>query len=247
MKRWSVLLALVLLAVSAFAATPKEVTYQSGGESVKAVMYTPDGKGPFPAVIVIHEWWGLNDWVKEQAEKLSGQGYVTLAIDLYRGKVATAQEEAHELSRALPEDRASRDMQAAFDFLAKQPNVKPNRIGSIGWCMGGGYSLQLAVEQPKLAAAVINYGRLVTSAERQKQIKAPLLGIFGGKDRGIPEGTVRKFEQEMKQQGKSIEVFVYPEAGHAFQNPNNKAGYRQADADDAWKKIIAFFARNLKR
>src|SRR4051794_10351745 len=97
---------LLLLTACAFAATPKEVTYKSGDESVKGTVYTPEGKGPFPALIVIHEWWGLNDWVKEQAAKLADQGYVTVAIDLYRGKVAASPDEAHELMRGVPEDRA---------------------------------------------------------------------------------------------------------------------------------------------
>src|SRR5580700_154646 len=133
---------LVSLSLS-FAADGKAVSYKSGDETVQAVLYTPSGKGPFPAVIVIHEWWGLNDWVKDQASKLADQGYVTLAIDLYRGKVATTPDEAHEIMRGVPEDRAKRDLHAAFEFLAAQPNVRKDRIGAIGWCMGGGYSLEV--------------------------------------------------------------------------------------------------------
>src|SRR5271165_5676192 len=131
----------LLLAVSALAVTSKEVTYKSGDETVKGILYTPDGKGPFPAIVVIHEWWGLNDWVKGQAEKLAGEGYEALAIDLYRGKVGTTPEEAHEIMRGVPEDRAKRDLEAGFQFLAAQPEVKKDRIGAIGWCMGGGYAL----------------------------------------------------------------------------------------------------------
>ena len=119
----------------------------------------------FPAIIVIHEWWGLNDWVKDQATKLSDQGYVTLAIDLYRGKVATTPEEAHELMRGVPEDRAKRDLHAAFEFLASQTNVQKARIASIGWCMGGGYSLDVALQEPTLRAVVINYGHLATDTD----------------------------------------------------------------------------------
>ena len=126
------------------AAEGKAVSYKSGDETVNGILYTPAGKGPFPALIVIHEWWGLNDWVKQQAEKLAGQGYVALAVDLYRGKVADNPDLAHELMRGLPEDRATRDVRAAYDFLASQASVKKDRIGSIGWCMGGGYSLDTA-------------------------------------------------------------------------------------------------------
>src|SRR5438309_4776749 len=148
---------IIILTQAIFAATPKEVTFKSDGDTVKAIAYTPEGKGPFPAIIVIHEWWGLNDWVKEQASKLADQGYLALAVDFYRGKVATTRDEAHELSRA-PADRVMRDSQAAFGYLQSRPDVKKDRIGAIGWCWGGGYSLQLAIAEPTLAADVINYG-----------------------------------------------------------------------------------------
>src|SRR6476660_4672958 len=160
---------LAMLAAS-FAANGKEVSYKSGDETVKGILYTPAGKGPFPALVVIHEWWGLNDWVKEQASKLSDQGYVTLAVDLYRGKVAKTPDEAHEIMRGVPEDRAKRDLHAAFEFLASQSNVKKDRIGSIGWCMGGGYSLDVALQKAALAAAIINYGHLATDPEALKKI-----------------------------------------------------------------------------
>ncbi len=129
-----------LYAISSFAATSKPVSYKSGDDTVQGILYAPEGKGPFPGFVVIHEWWGLNDWVKEQAAKLADEGYVTLAIDLYRGKVATTPDEAHEIRRGVPEDRAARDLHAAVEFLKSQSSVKKNRIGSIGWCMGGGYS-----------------------------------------------------------------------------------------------------------
>jgi len=122
----------LLLALPSVAATSKNVSYKSGDETVKGVLNIPQGKGPFPAIIVIHEWWGLNDWVKEQGSKLSDLGYVTLAVDLYRGKVATTPDEAHEIMRGVPEDRAKRDLHAAFNFLQSQPDVKKNRIGAIG-------------------------------------------------------------------------------------------------------------------
>ena len=120
----------LIFAVSAFAADGKSVSYKSGDETVQGMLFTPEGKGPFPALIVIHEWWGLNDWVKEQAAKLAGQGYVSLAIDLYRGKVATTSDEAHEIMRGVPEDRAARDLHAAFEFLqiAAQRDAGSHRL-----------------------------------------------------------------------------------------------------------------------
>lgn len=237
----------LLLASTCFAADSKTVSYKSGDETVQGVLYTPSGKGPFPAIIVIHEWWGLNDWVKEQAGKLSDQGYVALAIDLYRGKVATTPDQAHEIMRGVPEDRAKRDLGAAFDFLQSQPNIKKDRIGAIGWCMGGGYSLDVALQEPTLAADVINYGHLATDTQALAKINSPILGLFGAQDQGIPPDDVRKFETTMKQLGKKIEIKIYDDAGHAFENPNNKTGYRAADAADAWQRTVAFLAASLKK
>jgi carboxymethylenebutenolidase len=236
-----------IFAALSLATDSKPVSYKSGDETVQAVLYTPAGHGPFPAIIVIHEWWGLNDWVKDEAAKLSDEGYVTLAIDLYRGKVATTPDEAHEIMRGVPEDRARRDLRAAFDYLAAQPSVKKDRIGAIGWCMGGGYSLDVALEEPTLAADVINYGHLATDADSLKKINAPVLGLFGAQDRGITPDDVHKFEAAMKQLGKPIDVKIYDDAGHGFENPNNKDGYRPADTADAWKRTVAFLAETLKK
>jgi carboxymethylenebutenolidase len=246
-KPFSSLLFVLLLVTCAFAADGKSVSYRSGDETVQGVLYMPAGKGPFPGIIVIHEYWGLNDWVKEQASKLADQGYAALAIDLYRGKVGTTPEEAHEIMRGVPEDRAQRDLGAAFDYLASQPNVKRNRIGAIGWCMGGGYSLDVALAEPTLAADVINYGHLATDPEALKKINAPILGLFGGQDKGITPADVHKFESQMKQLGKPVDVKIYDDAGHAFENPSNKAGYRAEDAADAWQRTVAFLADNLKK
>jgi len=244
-------LALVLTA-SALAATPKNVSYKSGSETVQGILYAPDGKGPFPGIIVIHEWWGLNDWVKEQASKLADQGYVALAIDLYRGKVATTHNEEHEFMGGVPQDRAARDLQAAFAYLQSQPNVKKDKIGAIGWCMGGGYALHMALDQPKLAADIVNYGvadyaSLAKDESALKKINAPILGLFGQQDRGIPADEVNNFAEQSGKLEKEVDITIYPDAGHAFENPNNKDGYRPKDAADAWKKIVSFFAANLKQ
>lgn len=247
MKKALFVLSLFVAGFSLLAADNKTVTYKSGEENVSGVLNTPAGKGPFPALIVVHEWWGLNDWIKEQASKLSEQGYVTLAVDLYRGKVATTPDEAHQIMRGVPEDRAKRDLHAAFEFLASQRNVKKDRIGAIGWCMGGGYALDVALQEPTLAAAVINYGHLATDPESLRKINAPILGIFGAQDKGIPPADVRKFGETLDKMGKKIEIKIYDDAGHAFENPNNKEGYRAADAADAWRRTVDFLAQALKK
>jgi carboxymethylenebutenolidase len=246
-KKTFLVVMVAILAASGFAADGKQVAYKSGDETVQGVLYAPAGNGPFPALVVIHEYWGLNDWVKEQASKLADQGYVALAVDLYRGKVATTPDMAHELMRGVPEDRAKRDLHAAVEFLKSQPDVKKDRIGSIGWCMGGGYALDVALQEPDLAATVINYGHLATDTDALKKINASILGSFGGQDRGITPDDVHKFEQTMKQLGKRVDIKVYDDAGHAFENPNNKDGYRAADAADAWKRTVDFLAGTLKK
>jgi len=246
MKLILLLMLLTAMTISAFAATGTPVSYKSGDETVNGILYTPQGKGPFPTLVVIHEWWGLNDWVKEQASKLADEGYVALAIDLYRGKVATTPEEAHEIMRGVPEDRANRDLLAATAYLRSLKNVNPAKVGDIGWCMGGGYALDLAIADPKLKAAVINYGHLASDQATLKNIHAAILGIFGGQDRGIPVDDVKKFEANLKALGKTVEIKIFPDAGHAFENPNNKQGYRAGDAKQAWELTASFLAEYLK-
>src|SRR5438309_2251382 len=247
MRKFAIVVVLLFCVVAAFASDGKQVSYKSGNDTVTAQLYTPAGKGPFPALIVIHEWWGLNDWVKEQAAKLADQGYLTVAIDLYRGKVAASPDEAHELMRGVPEDRARRDLKAAFDYLESRPDVKKSKIGAIGWCMGGGYALDVALDEPTLAAVVINYGHLATDPTELKKINAPILGLFGAQDRGITPEDVHKFGDALDKLGKKIDVTIYPDAGHAFENPNNKDGYRAKDAADAWNKTVNFLASTLKK
>jgi carboxymethylenebutenolidase len=246
-KKILLLLLALLFALPAFAAESKTVSYKSGDEAVQGILYTPAGKGPFPGIIVIHEIWGLNDWVKEQASKLADQGYVALAIDLYRGKVATTPDEGHEIMRGVPEDRARRDLHAAMVLLQSQSDVKKDRIAVIGWCMGGGYALDVAMQEPTLRAAVINYGHLAADDDSVKPIHASILGLFGGKDRGIAVYDVMKFEAMLQKQGNRVEIHVYPDAGHAFENPNNKDGYRADDAADAWQRTVTFLADTLKK
>src|SRR5436305_597240 len=136
----------------------KEITFKSGGDEVKGFLAEPDGKGPFPAIVVIQEWWGLTDWVKDNARRLAEQGYVCLAPDLYRGKVTDNPMVARQLLMGLPRDRALRDLKAAVDTLAARDEVDKSRIGCIGWCMGGGYSLQLALRDARVEACYMCYG-----------------------------------------------------------------------------------------
>jgi carboxymethylenebutenolidase len=244
MKITALFILLALCGIS-FAASGNMIQIKSGGEQINAYYSKPAGDGPFPALVVIHEWWGLNDQIKGVADRFAGQGYAALAVDLYRGKVATKSDEAHQYMAGLPEDRAVSDLKAAFDYLQQQKEIKKNAVGSIGFCMGGGYSLQLALNEPRLAACVMFYGRPVTDVEQLKKLTAPILGIFGAEDKGIPPEAVHQFEAALKSAGKPIETHIYPGAGHGFFNETAQA-YNADAAKDAWAKTLAFLSQHLK-
>jgi len=237
----------LLLTLSAAAQTP--VQYKSGEDTVTGYLFTPHSQpasGKLPAIIVIHEWYGVVPWVKQQAQKFADQGYVTLAIDLYRGESADTPDTAHELMRALPEDRSARDLRAAFSYLKSRKDVDSARIGSIGWCMGGGYSLKLAELEPNLRAASVNYGAVTSDAATLQPIHASILGIFGGQDRGIKPDDVHAFESKMKSLNKDVQIHIYDDAGHAFQN-SNSPNYKPKDADESFQHQTDFFAAKLKK
>jgi carboxymethylenebutenolidase len=244
---------LAALALTALVAAPargaeQDVTFKSGSEQGSGFLVTPGGDGPFPAVIAIHEWWGLDDWVKGQARSLAKEGYVVLAPDLYRGKVTNKQEEAHQLMMGLPEERALRDLKGAYAYLEGRKDVKKDRIGTIGWCMGGKYALRLATEEPRLVAVTAYYGAPPTDATKIKAINAAVLGNYGAEDKGPSPDQVKAFEDAMKKAGKSVDVKIYPGAGHAFANENNPwKGYRPEAAKDAWARTVAFFKTHLKK
>ncbi|WP_058188480.1 dienelactone hydrolase family protein [Terracidiphilus gabretensis] len=236
---------ILVAGINAFA--QQAVTFPSGGETANGFLYLPQGSGPHPAVIVIQEYWGVNDWIKQEAAGFSSKGYVALAVDLYRGKIADTPDMAHELMRGLPQDQGVRDLAAGYTFLSARKDVKHDRIGAVGWCMGGGYAAQLAIAEPSLRAVAINYGALPTDKDALAKINAAVMGNFGGQDRGISPESVQAFATSMKSLGKPVDAKIYPDAGHAFENPGNKTGYRPEDAKDALWRIDRFFAANLQR
>jgi carboxymethylenebutenolidase len=237
-------LGLVVFALAALASAGTMVTYPSGSETVSSYLATPAGAGNKPAIVVIHEWWGLNDWIKSKADAFAKEGYVALAVDLYRGKVATDPDMAHQLMRGVPDDRAVRDMKAAVAYLKARPDVDGSKIASIGWCWGGGMSLDLAVAEPTLAGGVIYYGHLMTDPKTIAALKVPLLGNFGADDQGIPPDTVREFEALAKKDGKNVDFKIYPGAGHGFASGNNPKNPQAAMDADA--RTEAFLKKVLK-
>ena len=218
-----------------------------GGQTLTGVLARPAGaEAGLPAVVVIHEWWGLNENVEGMARRLAGQGYAALAVDLYGGRVAQTPDQAMSLMRASMENDAALtdNLRAAYDYLVSREDAP--RVGVIGWCFGGMWSLRAALALPDgLDASVIYYGRPVTDAARLGTLQMPVLAFFGGADSSIPQDTVRAFDAALTEAGVPHEVEVYPGAAHAFANPSGQA-YEPAAAEDAWDRTAAFFAEHLK-
>lgn len=217
------------------------------GEPVSGYLARPrTGSGPFPAVVLIHEWWGLNDNIRAMARRFADAGYVALAVDLYEGETAKRPKRARSLMEQAMErtDRLERNIEQAFYYLDVMPST--DRIGSVGWCFGGGWSLRTALMFPEeLDASVIYYGELETDPDRLATLDVPILGLFGSEDSVVPTDMVREFGQVLTELEKPHEIHVYEGAGHAFANPSGE-NYESATAARAWAETTAFLNRYLK-
>lgn len=202
-------------------------------------------KPPLPAVVVIHEWWGLNGHIKHWADRLTEDGYATLAVDLYGGAVAEDPEEAMRLMKAVDPEAARKTLLAAYAYLGTEPRIAATQRASIGWCFGGKWSLELALAAPKLTAAVVYYGHVETDPERLAKLEAPLLGIFGERDKSIDDKYLDKFKFGLEQAGgKDTKILTY-DADHAFANPSS-ARYDFEAAGQAWEQTRGFLGKHLK-
>ena len=210
----------------------------------KAYLSVPKGKGPHPGVLVIHEWWGLNNNVKHWADRLAADGYAALAIDLYGGNVAKIPDDAIRYMRGVKDEEGAAIIAKGLKFLAEDSRIKAKKRAAIGWCFGGGWSLRAALAHSDLDAAVIYYGRLKTDPAVLSPIKAKVLGVFANQDRGIPPATVDAFEKALKTAGVDATIHRY-DANHAFANPSS-ARYNKTAAADAWQKVRAFLKKDLK-
>lgn len=204
----------------------------------------PGGKPPLPGIVVIHEWWGLNEHVMHWADRLAQDGYAALAVDLYEGKVAKTPDEAMAYVKTVDGKKAIATLVAGHDFLRSDARVRASRIGVIGWCFGGNWSLELGLAAPDVDAVVVYYGHVTTDPARLAKLHAPLLGIFANRDQSIPPPYVDDFEKALKKVGAKYEIYRY-EADHAFANPSG-ARYDQKSAEDAWKHARAFLSAHLK-
>lgn len=213
-------------------------------DGTKAYLSLPSTKQPAQiGIVVIHEWWGLNDNIRHWSDRLAKDGYAALAVDLYGGVVAKTPDEAMAAMKAVDEKKALATLLAAHEFLEKDPRIIATKTGSIGWCFGGAWSLRLAMNEPDLDAAVIYYGHLVTDPEQLKPIKAELLGIFGNRDKAITPDDVNSFEAALGKANVKNAIFRF-DAEHAFGNPSSPR-YDQKSASEAWAKVHSFFGRTL--
>jgi carboxymethylenebutenolidase len=226
----------------------EEVTYATvDGTAVTGYLSRPAGaEGSIPGLLVIHEWWGLNDNIRSMTDRLAGEGYVALAVDLYGGQVAADPGGAQSLMQAAMQNvpAAEENLRQAFAFL--EGEAQATRVGTIGWCFGGGWSLNTALLLPdQVGATVIYYGRVTDEQDRLATLEMPILGIFGGEDQGIPVDSVNAFEEALSSLGKNAQIHIYDGADHAFANPSG-TNYQPEAAADAWEKTTAFFAEHLQ-
>jgi carboxymethylenebutenolidase len=228
---------------AASGASTVHLTTPDGGTD--AFIARPSGSGPAPAVIMVHEWWGLNDQIKDMARRMAQQGYLTIVPDLYHGKVATTPEEAHELMRGLEDTRVFSEMDAAAAWLHADKRGENAKVAVMGFCVGGGISLRYALRTPTLAAAVMFYGPPETDPAKLAGLQAPLQGHFGAEDQGITPDRIDAFRDALKKAGKSAELYEYPGAGHAFMH-DGAASYRADAAKIAWARTLSFLQKHLK-
>jgi carboxymethylenebutenolidase len=226
----------------------EEVNYATvDGTAVNGYLSRPAAsEGPIPGLIVIHEWWGLNDNIRAMTDRLAGEGYVALAVDLYGGQTAADPQGAQSLMQTAMANvpAAEENLRQAFSYLKEKAGA--TRIGTIGWCFGGGWSLNTALLLPdQVAATVIYYGRLTDDRDRLATLQMPILGFFGGADQSIPVDSVKTFQSTLDSLGKNVEIHIYEGAGHAFANPSGTT-YQPEAAADAWQKTVTFLAEHLK-
>jgi carboxymethylenebutenolidase len=206
-------------------------------------------RSKLPAVIMIHENKGLNEHIKNMANLLAKHGYVVLAVDLFKGEIATEQNDSRRLTQAVRSNPeiAINNLQSAVKYVSSLPNVNPSKIASMGWCFGGGQSLQLALNSKDhpLAATIVYYGTpLITDNSNLSKIKWPVLGVFGDQDRAIPVEKVNQFKSTLNELKIPNEIYIYKGVGHAFANPSG-ANYAPKETQDAWEKTLSFLTKYL--
>ncbi|MFN2549967.1 MAG: dienelactone hydrolase family protein [Myxococcales bacterium] len=224
------------------AAKGSMIDLKVGDQTSQAYVSKPKAKAK-GGMLVIHEWWGLTDWVKHMADQLADQGYLALAVDLYKGKTTSNPDEARALMQAKDEKWGDAVEEAGIEWL--KANDDGAKVATIGWCMGGGESLKASLNDPKdVTATVMFYGFPLMDVERLKTLKGPILGLWGNQDKGIPPEKVAEFDKALTAAGVKHEFHAY-DAGHSFANPSSGA-YKTDAAKAAWEKTKTFLKANLR-
>lgn len=217
-----------------------------GGRTTPGYLAHPEGAGPFPGVVVIQEWWGVDAHIKSVVELMARNGYAAIAPDLYHGEVAEEPDEARKLAMALIMAEAIDDVQGAADYLTAQSYVEPKKVGVMGFCMGGRITMVMSWEGKENIGAVVTFygGGLNPTDEQFQAVKVPVLGLYGKEDGGIPEASIRRWEAKLKEFGKINEMVIYDGAPHAFFNDTRPA-FRKEAAADALQRTLAWFQKHL--
>jgi carboxymethylenebutenolidase len=247
-------------AISALYSNSTNATSDQGLETKKSVNYFDSSSGylvypssvnlankKIPGIIMIHENRGLNAYIKDMANTLARQGYVVLAVDLFKGQMATNNDQARLLSTSVRNNpgESIANLQSAVKYVSSLPFVDSSKIASIGWCFGGGQSLQLALNSQNhpLVATILYYGTpLITDAQQLSKIKWPILGIFGDKDQANPLPLINKFKVALDANKINNDILIYRGLGHAFANPSNQ-NYAPKETADAWQKTLSFLKK----
>jgi carboxymethylenebutenolidase len=220
------------------------VQFPFAGGATGGYLAIPE-QGSGPGVIVIQEWWGLVDHIKDVCDRFAAEGFVALAPDLYHGKSTKSPDEAGKLMMALRIDDAERDLSAAVGYLETQDSTTSKKIGAVGFCMGGALALYTATKNSKIGACVVFYGGHPKVKPDLPNLHAPVLYISGDKDRSVTPAVVHEVERQVKDLGKQIEVKIYKDADHAFFNDTRPEVYKAEAAADAWQRTIAFLRQHL--
>lgn len=223
----------------------EHVTFPANGATGQGYLALPEGQGPHRAVVVIQEWWGLNEHIEDIARRFAAAGYAALAPDLYHGAVADEPDDARKLVMQLQIPQATKEMAGAAAYLAERDDVAPRKVGVIGFCLGGTLALLLAAHSPHVGAVASFYGGRELPEEVLRRIAAPVLGIFGEADEGIPPEQRTALDQALTSIGLPHEIQVYPDTPHAFFNDTRPGSYRPAEAQDAWRRTLDWFDRYL--
>jgi carboxymethylenebutenolidase len=223
----------------------EKVSFPANGGTGRGYLALPRGLGPHKAVVVIQEWWGLNEHIEDVVRRFADAGYLGLAPDLYHGQVADEPDDARRLAMDLQIPEAAKEMAGAAAYLAGRADVAPNKVGAIGFCMGGSLALLLAASSPDIGAVASFYGGRPLSTDDLRSVSAPVLAIFGEQDEGIPPERHADLDSALSEIGVPHAIYVYPGAPHAFFNDSRPHSYRPVAARDAWARTLAWFDKYL--